>query len=476
MKVDLQEWISQVKEMKQLVTIEEADWNLEIGAVTLENVKNEDCPALLFDPVKGYPPGHGVLTNSFPTPARTALTLNLPVHYSKLELLQVLRGKLLEWRNQASDFRPEFVKTGKVMENIQEGEEVDVYQFPSPMWHEEDGGRYIGTGCAVITMDPLTEQVNLGAYRNMVLDGKTVSVQVSPGKHGRLDYESYHSENKACPIAVSVGHHPLVFGMAAVSVPRGMEYAFMGAIAGEPLPLVKEEITGLPIPADSDIVLAGWCPHDRFRPEGPFGEWTGYYVSTEKPLMPIIEVERIYYRNNPVILGSPPGHPNDYGYFTLLVTSSMLQNELEQMGVPDIKGVWLSDAAGAQVIIVSLKQRYAGHAKQAAMLANQSPVGPALKRFVIVVDEDIDPTNIQEVIWALGSRCDPEKGIDILRHCRSTPQDPTIRRPTEHFFNSRAIIDACRPFEWKDEFPRVIETSPDLAERIKKKWGGILKL
>ncbi len=476
MKVDLRDWLAQVRQMGQLVTIEGADWDLEVGAVTLQNVKNDNCPAVLFDPIKDYPKGYGVLTGAFPTPARTALTLNLPTHYSKLELLKVIKDKLKEWERAASGFKAEYVTRGAVTENVIEAGAVDLYRFPSPMWHEEDGGRYIGTGCAVITTDPDNGRINLGAYRNMVIDKNTVSVQATPGKHGRLDYENFHARGQNCPMAVSVGHHPLVFGLAAVSIPRGMEYGYMSAIAGEPLRLIKEEVTGLPIPADADIVLAGWCPRDRFRPEGPFGEWTGYYVSTEKPKMPIIEVERIYYRNDPVILGSPPGHPNDYGCFSLVFASAQLHDELERMGVPDIKGVWLSDAAGAQIITVSLKQRYAGHAKQAAVLANQSSMGPALKRYVIVVDEDIDPTDIQDVMWAVGSRSDPATSIDILRRCRSTPQDPMVRRPAEAFFNSRAIIDACRPFEWKEQFPHAITVSDELKERIRKKWGKQVRL
>ncbi|MBI4332124.1 MAG: UbiD family decarboxylase [Chloroflexi bacterium] len=476
MKLDIREWLQQVRAIEPLVTIEGADAHLEIGAVTLENVKNEHCPAILFDPVLGYEPGYGVLTGSVTTPARTATTLNLPANYSKLELLQSLRSRLTEWKNRAPGFQPEVVPGGAVTQNIQEGKQVNISLFPSPWWHEEDGGRYIGTGCAVITRDPDTGEVNLGAYRNMVQDDKTVLVQAAPGKHGRLDWENYHSKGQDCPIAVSVGHHPLVFGIAAISVPRGMEYEFMGAIAGEPARVIREEVTGLPIPADADIVLAGWCRPEKLAPEGPFGEWTGYYVSAEKPLVPVIDVERVYFRNNPILLGSPPGHPNDYGCFTDLITSAQLHNELCQIGIPDVIGVWLSDAAGAQIIIVSLKQRYAGHARQVAILANQSATGPALKRYVIVVDEDIDPTDIQDVMWAVGTRADPEKAIDIMRNCRSTQNDPLIRRPTQSYSNSRAIIDACRPFEWKDEFPHSIAVSGELREKVAKKWGHLLRL
>ncbi len=129
-----------------------------------------------------------------------------------------------------------------------------------------------------------------------------------------------------------------------------------------------------------------------------------------------------------------------------------------------------------QLIIISIKQRYPGHAKQAALLASQHRIGAHMGRYVIVVDEDIDPTNIQDVLWALCTRSDPEKDIDIIRRCWSHPIDPMIRKPTKAFFNSRAIIDACKPYEWMDEFPPEIRCAPELVGRVKQKWSGVLKL
>ncbi|MDZ4246682.1 MAG: UbiD family decarboxylase, partial [Dehalococcoidia bacterium] len=295
-----------------------------------------------------------------------------------------------------------------------------------------------------------------------------------PGQHSRVHIQKYHEKGQACPIAVSIGHHPLVFRVASLEVPAGIEYNFMGAILEEPVDVIIEEITGLPIPADSEIVLAGSCPPGNFRNEGPFGEWTGYYASGVEPA-PVIDIERIYYRNNPVLLGSPPNKaPCDASYFGVLLRSAMLHNDLERMGIPDVKGVWISEVAGRQFITVSIRQRYAGHAKQAALLATQSRVGSNMGRYVIVTDEDIDPTNIQDVLWALCTRSDPVQDIDIIRNCRSNSLDPVIRKPSKAYFNSRAIIDACKPYEWKDEFPAEIRISPELADRVKSKWKDIL--
>ena len=92
---------------------------------------------------------------------------------------------------------------------------------------------------------------------------------------------------------------------------------------------------------------------------------------------------------------------------------------------------------------------------------------------MIVVDEDIDPTNIEDVMWALSFRSDPEKDIDILRRCMSIPLDPLVRKPTTALFSSRAIIDATKPFEWINEFPKVLELNSEKANELKEKWKNI---
>ena len=240
---------------------------------------------------------------------------------------------------------------------------------------------------------------------------------------------------------------------------------------GEPAQVIIDDVTGLPIPADSEIVLVGWMLPDKLLPEGPFGEWTGYYASKQRA-EPVFRVDRIYYRNDPIILGSPPQRPpSDHAYCSNLIRSALLENELARVGVPDVRGVWAAEAGLHPFFVVSIKQRYAGHARQAGFLASQMRKGAAyLGRYVIVVDEDIDPTDINDVIWAICFRADPEKDIDIIRRAWSSPLDPLIRKPAEAYFNSRAIIDATKPFEWINEFPPAISFSPEITERVQRKW------
>ena len=141
--------------------------------------------------------------------------------------------------------------------------------------------------------------------------------------------------------------------------------------------------------------------------------------------------------------------------------------------MPDIKGVWCNigssaAAGGAPFIIVSLKQRYHGHAQQAGLAALASRGGNYHGRFVIVVDDDIDIYNPNDVIWAIGTRSEPEH-IDILRRCWSGPLDPAIPRERKGF-SSRMIIDASRPYEWRDQFPPAAAISPERQQAVMAKW------
>jgi UbiD family decarboxylase len=390
-----------------------------------------------------------------------------------------LREGLKEWHKTWPEYPPEVVESGSVLENIIPRDEADLYAFPVPKWCQEDGGRFIGTGDAVITRDPDTGEVNIGTYRTMIQDQSSATFYIMPGKHGRFQYEKYHSRGEPCPVAISLGHDPLMFMVSCINLPPGSEYHFAGAMRKRPLRVIKEEITGLPIPADAEIVIAGWSYPQEKKMEGPFGEWQGYYATHER-LAPVIEIERIYHRNNPIILGMPNhrGRSED-SYWSALMGSSIVQTDAERVGLPGIKRIWFNVGMGQMFVVASIKQMYAGHDKDVAMFINSRRAATPLARFVIVVDDDIDPSNIQEVIWAMCTRCDPDKHIDIIRRTRTGANDPIVQPGTVKgtgFLGSRAIISACKPFEWIEDFPEDIKMSPELVGKVKESWGKIMKL
>jgi len=212
-------------------------------------------------------------------------------------------------------------------------------------------------------------------------------------------------------------------------------------------------------------------PNDE-RTEGPFGEFHGYYPG-KAGTAPVVTVERIYYRNDPILMGSPPAKPpNDYSYSKAVMRSALLHDALVASGVPDVQGVWAHEIGGARMFnVVSIKQRYAGHARQAGHILNQCGVGAYMSRYSVVVDEDIDPSNLQEVMWAVATRSDPATSIDIIQRGMGSKNDPMyVTYPDDAPFCSKAIIDACRPFNHLHDFPPVAEASKPLQEKIRSKW------
>ncbi len=141
--LDLRPWLAQVEKLGELREVRGADWNLELGAISELNVKKDAPPARLFDEIKGYPKGFRVLTCSTSSPARLSAILRLPVQATHKGLVEALRGKPAQWQAEAAKYDPIVGTKGAVLENVQR--EPDVLAFPSPRWHEMDGGRYIGT-------------------------------------------------------------------------------------------------------------------------------------------------------------------------------------------------------------------------------------------------------------------------------------------------------------------------------------------
>ncbi len=472
----LRSFIEACRELGECVDIKDADWDLEIGTLTEAAAEHiEDPPMLVFDRIKGYPEGSRVVSLPFASVKRVALILGLPLDKPKLELVRMAARKI----SQSKPIPPEEVADGPVMENSMHGKDIDLLRFPALRSHIHDGGRYIGTGDSLINRDPESGYVNVGTYRMQVHKPDLLGLWMSPGQQGRTICERYWAEGKACPVVATFGGDPLVFLTSHIKFPWGKsEFDHAGGIRGEAIEVIKGPLTGLPIPARAEIAIEGEVPppsveaHD----EGPFGEWTGYYaggtVGTGEK-QPVIRVKAVYFRDDPILVNMAPlwpGAPLDGIQFR----SGLIWDQIEATGVPDVAGVY---AYNCYFIVVSIRQRYAGHAKQAGMAVLNCAAAARNGRYVVVVDEDIDPTNMKEVMWAMQTRVDPINDIQLVDGCWSTPLDPRIppeKRAINDHTNSRAIFYAVRPYNWKDEFPRVNRASPEHMREVMRKFRDVL--
>jgi 4-hydroxy-3-polyprenylbenzoate decarboxylase len=439
-------------------------------------IPSDDGPAVLFDEVPGCPKGFRVLINVF-AGKRRAMTLGFPQGLTKQDLSQAYFD---HYQTKQRHIPPIIVNEGSVFENNLTGDDIDVEKFPTPIWHRNDGGRYIGTGCYSVTMDPDERWINVGCYRAMVQDRKSVSLLMVPGKHGYMHREKYFRRGEKMPLALVVGGDPLFFFMAGTEHPYGVcEYDIVGGMRGKPVELVRGKVTGLPFPANAEIVLEGFLNNENRKNEGPFGEWTGYYASDESA-QPVLEIEAIYHRNDPIILGVPPlgGGPDEMARYRAIMRSAMLKHELRNAGVPDVTQVWCHEIGASRMLHgIAIKQRYPGHAKQVGVLAASCGSTVYGCKMVIVVDDDIDVSNFDQLMWAMVSRYDPATSVDILRRMRTSPADPRLtpeQRKVKDLTNSRMVVDATRPYDWIDKFPRVNAPSPEAARKAKEKFGYLL--
>jgi len=192
-----------------------------------------------------------------------------------------------------------------------------------------------------------------------------------------------------------------------------------------------------------------------------------------------MHIAAIYHRNNPIVLGCPPQRPPDeMCRYRAITRSAMLRDAIEKAGVPDIASAWAHEVGNSRMLLaVAIKQRYPGHAKQAGHCAAMCHVGAYAGKYVIVTDEDVDISNLDELTWAMITRTDPANSIDIINNAWSTPLDPRIppwEKQAGNMTNSRAIIDACRPFHWKDDFPMVNAPSAEVARMARQKFGYLM--
>ena len=472
---DLREWLARVEKLGELVHVREpVDRDEEMSAIAYLVAKQHPSPAVLFERPQGFersPIQAKLLWNILgPSMKRIALTIEEAPETPTLELIARAKDKLklrIPPKEVSSSEAP-------VFENTLTGKKIDLNSLPIPRHWPLDGGRYAGTADAVITRDPDSGYLNIGTYRMMLQGRNEVGLYLSPGKDARLHITRAWQEGKPIEVAAAWGIDPLFMLVGSQTFAKNVsEYEAAGGIKGQPIPVVRGTTTDLLLPANAELVIEGIIRPNSVRAEGPFGEFPGYYGRPEAGC-PLVEVTAVHYRSNPILTNAlMADYPSceQSGFFSVM-RSAKIWDDLDKLGIPGIKGVYSHPAAagGFGMTVISLEQRYAGHAAQVLALAAQVPGGSYYTKWIIAVDEDVDPTDTDQVIWAMASRCNPIDDIDILRNTWSTWLDPTQNPPEKRPYGSKALINACKEHRHLPVFSKRTALRKEVYDKVASRW------
>jgi len=465
---DLRDFIKALDEHGELHRVTaEVDWNLEACHVSKVNEEAKG-PALLYENIKDYP-DIPLFSSAFTTPRRLAIALeqdpDLPMSQLSKKWMELTTQKLI---------KPEFVDNPPVLENVIEGDDVDLLKFPVPWFYPDDGGRFFVTSGFLVTQDPDSGWTNCGTYRSQVLGKNILGSQIIKGKHGDFHMKKYQERGELMPAAAVVGCDPVLFLAASTLVSAEIdEYDIASSLRQRPTPVFKSDLTGLTLPANAEIIAEGYIDPNELMEEGPFGEYTGYYSGNKGKdyPKPILRVERIIHRNNPTMWSTTVGKPiNDIHMIQSLNRTATLWHDLETMRVPGIEGVYIpAEACGRFWAVVSVRQKYPGHSNHVGDAVIASTTGHYGLKGVIVVDHDIAVDDWDRIWWALSTRFDPKRCAQIIDRGRSTPLDPSLPIDAREI-TSRIILDACTPYEWKDK-PNEIFMDRAVLQKVTDRWN-----
>ena len=472
---DLREWLRRVEGIGELQRVKaEVDRDEEMAAIAYLAGQRVGAPALLFERIRGYPPGYGSLWGILGSSVdRIAISLGEPTGLGVMDLIRRCRTRF------ARSIPPVMIDPARAPVNdvVLVGDQVDVTRFPAPRHWPRDGGRYIGTADSVITRDPEAGWLNVGTYRMMVHDAQHVGLYLSPGKDARLHIEGWWRQGKPCQVVAAWGTIPALFIAGTQTFSKTTsELDFVGGMLGAPVELCRGAATDLPIPARAEIVMEGAIEPQGMKLEGPFGEFTGYYGRPED-LAFLVKVQALHHRADPILTNAlMADYPAcEQSLLYAVARASRIWNDLEKLGVPGIRGVYSHPAAagGFGMTVLSLEQRYAGHAPQALALAAQVPGGAYYCKWIIAVDEDVDPSNMDQVVWAMSTRCNPVEDIDILRNTWSTWLDPTQNPPAERPYGSKALINACKEHRYITVFSPRTRVRRSVYDQVARRWAEL---
>ncbi len=398
----------------------------DVTAIAMELERQGRSPVLWFDKVGQFE--FPVVTNLFGARRRYAHALGVP------------EEKLVEAWAELGDRRipPVMRDTGPVRDVVLTGADVDLGRLPIMLHFAEDGGRYITNGI-VIAKDPETGVRNASFHRMHVKGPNRVGTSLHSRRHlWNYVQRAEKMGHSKVPVVVVIGAHPMfIFGSGLWKGSIEFdEYEVAGGFLGQPLEITPGVTVPVEAPTHAEIVIEGHILCNVREPEGPFAEFTGY--ASERSTQQVIECTAITHRRDAIYHDIVPGISDEHTSLLAVPQEARLSRVLRQ-NFPNVTKVAYPKSGCCRFhAYIAMRDAAPGQARNAAAAA----LGDDLSlKLVVVVDDDVDVHDDRDVMWAIATRFQADRDVDVIRNAMGAILDPS----NNGGLTAKMIIDATRP-------------------------------
>lgn len=412
---DFREWIRRLDEEGELLHIkDQVSLEPDIGASSQATILNNG-PGLFFENLQGYPPSRPLTIGLMGSLRRLSLSLDLPKLTGRGELVQEVARRF-----DLPGTKPKHVSSAPLKEKRHFGHEINLFEFPLHRLNARDGGPYL-TKTHIITKDPETGWTNVAMYRMQVKNRAKTNVWFTMGQHGGMIYRKWEDKGKPMPMAVALGVDPALTWAAVSRFQPGVdEYEVAGALRGDPLEVVSAETIDLDVPASAEIVIEGEVPPGVRELEGPFGEFPGSYSAYHRIM--VFEIKAITHRQNPIFDAIHIGKVPNENSVIFSVSRPAADTKYMRQLFPEVTA--LVTYPGSHQVVIQGNFRRHGDARRVMLGWFAGPYKDLAKN-CIVVDEDVDPYDPEQVLWALSYRFQADRDLVIIPNYSSVGFDPS---------------------------------------------------
>ncbi|CAG8999010.1 MAG: Phenolic acid decarboxylase [Candidatus Celerinatantimonas neptuna] len=469
---DLRGFLHALEEHGQLLRItEEVKAEPDIAAAANATGRiGEGAPALWFDNIEGFTNAK-VTMNTIGSWQNHAISMGLaPNSAVKDQIAELIR----RWDH--FPVTPERRHNPPWAENSAEGEEINLFDIlPLFRLNDGDGGFYLDKACT-ISRDPEDPdhfgKQNVGIYRLEVKGKRKLGLQPIPMHDIAIHLHKAEERGDDLPVAISLGNEPMITLMGATPLKYSQsEYEMAGALREAPYPIATAPLTGFDVPWGSEMILEGVIESRVREIEGPFGEFTGHYSGGRN--MAVVRIDRVSYRTNPIYESLYLGMPwTEIDYLIGPVTCVPLYQQLKAE-FPEVQAVNAMYTHGL-LAIISTKKRFGGFARAVGMRAMTTPHGLGYVKMVIMVDEDVDPFDLQQVMWAMSSKVNPAGDLVQLPNMSVLELDPGS---SPAGITDKLIIDATTPVapDNRGHYSQPVKDLPETKDWVLKLTGMLAK-